>query len=129
MLAWARTPPGRAPMSLKFFLPQDVVDSWIAADRVELSGEVMTFRTQQVVLRLVPGYFFDRVSGGSDEGHDLLGRAKTKAAVLALGAEVYMNSMILGETAYDVTLGFIAKPLSPESTRRTVLAAFAEAGL
>jgi len=129
MLAWARTLPERAPMSLKIFLPQDVVDSWIAADQVELSGEIMTFRTQQVALRLVPGYCFDQVSGGSDEGHDLLGRAKTKAAVSALGAEVYMNSMILGETAYEVTPGFIAKPLSPESTRHTVLAALAEAGL
>jgi hypothetical protein len=115
-------------MSLKIFLPQDVVDSWITADKVELSGEVMTFRGRPITMRLVPGYYFDKVAGGSDEGHELLGRAKSKAAVAALGAEVYMNSMILGETAYEVQAGFIAKPIDPGCAREALMAALTEAG-
>jgi hypothetical protein len=51
------------------------------------------------------------VQAGSDQTFDLLGRVKTKAAVSALGAEVYMNSVILGETAYEVEVGFVAKPV------------------
>jgi hypothetical protein len=115
-------------MATKIFLPQDVVDSWITADKVELSGEVMTFRGQPVTVRLVPGYYFDHVAGGSDEGHELLGRAKSKAAVAALGAEVYMSSMILGETAYEVQAGFIAKPLDSACTLEAMVAALVEAG-
>ena len=115
-------------MLIKVFLPQDVVDSWITADKVELAGEFMTFRGTGVVLRMIPGFYFDHVAGGSDEGAQLLGRAKSKAAVSALGAEVYMNSVILGETAYEVEAGFIAKPIESGCTRRVLLAALADAG-
>ena len=128
MLACRHTRAQFAPMSTKAFLPQDLVDAWISADKAELAGEIMTMRGGALALRLVPGYYFDRVAGGSDEGHELLGRAKSKAAVSALGAEVYMNSVILGETAYEVEAGFVAKPIDPSCTRQALLAALAEAG-
>jgi hypothetical protein len=128
MLACTRTSVLRAPMSVKVFFPQDVVDSWINADKVELSGEVLTFRGPALVVRLVPGFCFTQVAGGSDEGHQLLGRVKSRAAVAALGAEVYMNSVILGETAYEVEAGFIAKPLDSGCARQVLVAALAEAG-
>jgi hypothetical protein len=115
-------------MSTKVFLPQDLVDSWISADKVEFAGEVMTVRGSGLALRLVPGYYFDRVAGGSDEGHALLGRAKSKAAVAALGAEVYMNSVILGETAYEVEAGFVGKPIDPGCPQQVLLAVLAEIG-
>ncbi len=116
-------------MSVKVFIPQDIVDSWVTADKVELSGEVMTFRGHRVAVRMVPGYYFDHVAGGTDQGHDLLGRAKVKAAVAAMGAEAYMNSVILGETAYEVEAGFVAKPIDPACTREALVAAMSEAGL
>ena len=128
MLGSILSPTRLAAMSIKVFLPQDVVDSWITADKVELAGELMTFRETSVVLRMVPGFYFDHVAGGSDEGAQLLGRAKAKAAVSALGAEVYMNSIILGETAYEVEAGFIARPIESGCTRRVLLAALAAAG-
>ena len=115
-------------MSLKVYFSQDVLDTWISSDKVELSGEILTFRGQSLSLRLVPGYYFDRVAGGSDEASQLLGRAKSKAAVAALGAEVYMTSLILGETAYEVVAGFIAKPVDAKCSRQALLQALAAAG-
>jgi hypothetical protein len=128
MLGSTPNPARLASMSMKVFLPQELVDSWITSDKVEWAGEVMTFQASQVVLRMVPGFYFDHVSGGTDEGALLLGRAKTKAAVSALGAEVYMNSVILGETAYEVEPGFIAKPMETTCSRQVLLAALAQAG-
>jgi hypothetical protein len=117
---------------VKVFIPQDVVDSWVTADKVELSGEVMTFRDSGLALRMVPGHYFDHVAGGADEGadesHKLLGRAKAKAAIAAMGAEAYMNSVILGDTAYEVEAGFVAKPLDPACTRAILVAAMVRAG-
>ncbi len=114
-------------MSTKVFLPQELVDAWITSDKVELVEELMTFRAQGLRLRVVPGFYFDHVAGGSDEAHQLLGRVKSRAAVAALGAEVYMNSVLLGETAYEVEAGFIAKPLDPTCTRSMLAAALGEA--
>lgn len=115
-------------MSVKIFIPQDQVDTWVTTDKVDVAGEIMTFRNSRVSLRVVPAYFFDHVSGGSDAGHALLGRVKTKVAVGALGAEVYMNSVIVGETAYDVVVGFVGKPVDPTCARPTVVAAIVQAG-
>jgi hypothetical protein len=114
-------------MSTKVFIPQDQVDAWVTTDKVDLAGEVLTFRASRVSLRVVPAYYFDHVSGGSDAGHQLLGRAKTKAAMGALGAEAYMNSVIVGETAYDVEAGFIGKPIDATCGRQTLVAALVEA--
>jgi hypothetical protein len=115
-------------MSVKIFIPQDFVDRWVTADKIELSGEIMTFSSSGLAVRMIPGYYFDHVAGGSDEGHKLLGRAKMKAVIAAMGAEVYMNSVILGETAYEVEAGFLAKPLDPACGRMVVLAALVQAG-
>ena len=79
-------------------------------------------------LRLVPAYYFDLVVSGSDKGNRLLGRAKSKAALAALGAEVHMHSLVLGETAYEVEAGFIAKPVDPRCTRQALRQALDEAG-
>jgi hypothetical protein len=116
-------------MAVKVFIPQDQVDAWVSTNKVDLAGEVMTFRQSRILLRVVPAYFFGQVSGGSDEGHKLLGRAKTKAAVGALGAEIYMSSVIVAETAYEVQAGFIGKPIDNTCTAQAVVAALAEAGL
>jgi len=113
---------------MKIFIPQEIVDRWVASDRVDLSGEVLTFRGRPVALRMVPGYFFDRVSGGTDDAHGLLGRAKAGAAIAALGAEAYMNSVILGETAYDVEPGFLAKPIDIACARQVLVATLLQAG-
>jgi len=78
-----------------------------------------------LVLRLVPGCYFMSVQAGSDRSFNLLGKVKTKAAVSALGAEVYMNSVILGETAYEVEVGFVAKPMGPALLDSSVVAAVA----
>lgn len=115
-------------MSVKIFIPQDQVDTWVTTDKVDVAGEIMTFRNSRVSLRVVAAYFFDHVSGGSDAAHALLGRVKTKVAVGALGAEVYMNSVILGETAYDVVPGLVGKPLDPSCSVPMLSTAIREAG-
>lgn len=99
-------------MSVKVFITQDAIDSWMASERVQVTGDVLTFREGAVSARLVPGYYFVRMQAGDDGQNRLLGRVKVNAAVLALGAEAYMNSVILGENAYEVESGFVVKPTS-----------------
>jgi len=115
-------------MSVKVFIPQNVVDSWVTADKIELLGEVVTFRGSGVAVSMAPACYFDRVAGGSDDGNNLLGRVKTKTTIDAMGAEAYMNSVILGETAYEVQAGFVATPIHPSCTRAVLVAALAQAG-
>jgi hypothetical protein len=45
-----------------------------------------------------------------------------------MGAEVYMDSVILGETAYEVEPGFLATPLDAACARADLVAAITKAG-
>jgi hypothetical protein len=40
-----------------------------------------------------------------------MGRVKDEDALAAMGADQYMNSVIVGDVAYDVRCGFIGDPL------------------
>ena len=115
-------------MPVKLFIPQETIDSWLSVERVNLEGEMLQLPGGDLVLRLVPGCYFMSVQAGSDRSFNILGKVKTKAAVSALGAEVYMNSVILGETAYEVDAGFVATPIHPSCTRAVLVAALAQAG-
>jgi hypothetical protein len=112
-------------MSVKLFIPQETVDAWLSTDRVNLEGEMLQLLAGGLVLRLVPGCHFKSVQAGSDETFKLLGKVKAKAAVSALGAEMYMNSVILGETAYEVEVGFVAKPAGNAGPDAAVVATVA----
>jgi hypothetical protein len=112
-------------MPVKLFIPQETVDSWLSAERVNLEGEMLQLLGGGLVLRLVPGCHFRSVQAGSDEAFNLLGTVKAKAAISALGAEMYMNSVILGETAYEVEVGFVAKPVGSATADAAVVAAIA----
>jgi hypothetical protein len=60
---------------------------------------------------VVPGSFFAKVSGDGPDPNGLVGKVKDEAAIGAMGAEQYMNSVILGDTAYDVEPGFVGTPV------------------
>ncbi len=112
----------RPPMSVKVFITQEAIDSWLVSDRVQVEGDVMAFRGTGASARLVPAYHFLRLQAGDDVSNRLLGRVKVTAAVLAMGAEAYLNSVILGETAYEAEAGFVAKP-SGETSDQDLLSA------
>ena len=110
-------------MPVKLFIPQETIDSWLSAERVNLDGEMLQLPEGGIVLRLVPGCYFRSVQAGSDGAFKLLGKVKARAAVAALGAEIYMDSVILGETAYEVETGFVAKPAGNATPDAVVVAA------
>ena len=97
-------------MSAKVFISQGAIDSWVSSDQADLSGNVLSFRGRSGSLQLVPASLFRRVSAGKDDPHTLVGKVLDEEAVLALGGETYMSSVLLGETAYDVEPGFVGVP-------------------
>ena len=59
---------------------------------------------------------FVKLVSGNDSGQ-LVGRVKTMSQLDALGAEHMMDSVILGETAYEVTPGYIAEVAAPAAAK------------
>jgi hypothetical protein len=105
----------------RLFISQGRLDAWSSEERVRIDADLMTLARDGRAFRLKPAIRFLRVAGGADGGADpngLVGRVKLLDDVIRLGGEQFMESVILGETAYDVQSGFVCEPV-PQAPPRS----------
>jgi hypothetical protein len=107
-------------MPVKVFISQSAVDAWVSTDRADLTGTLLSFRQAAPALELVPGSLFRRISAGAADTHGLLGKVLDEEAIVALGGESYMSSVLVGDTAYDVEPGFVGTPADGADPRVVV---------
>jgi hypothetical protein len=102
-------PPGaeRCAMADYLFVPQSVLDKWSEKGRVEVKGHVLTLLREKKSFQLTSAVRFVKMEAG-DDLKGLLQRVKTLDALKQMGAEHYRESVILGESAYQVQQGFLA---------------------
>lgn len=98
-------------MQNRVFFPQTALDQWIVEGSVELQKGELTILAEGRRYALEEGVRVLRdVSGGADAAK-LVGRARTRAALEAKGAEIVETSMLLGDAAYDVEPGWLGTPV------------------
>src|SRR5262249_37592389 len=98
-------------MRTRVFFPQTALDAWVSENRPDIKGEELTLKVEGRRFRIIEAVRVIREVTGADDPHELLGRVKTRAFLMELGAELLEGSMILGDNAYDVVQGFIGAPL------------------
>ncbi len=103
----------------RLYISQDRLDAWASEERVKIEGDLMTLLPDGRAFRITPALRFLKVAGGGDDPHGLLGKVKTVKAIEEQGGENYMNSVILGETAYDVQQGFLGEPLAGRTATKS----------
>jgi hypothetical protein len=89
------------------FVPQSVLDKWSEAGRIQVDGNVLTILGENKNFSLTQAVRFMKMEAGDDTS-GLLQKVKTTDALKQMGAEHYMESVILGEAAYQVQQGFLA---------------------
>ncbi|MFK8000981.1 MAG: hypothetical protein AB8H86_15405 [Polyangiales bacterium] len=94
----------------QLFVSQETLDIWMAEDRVSVDGDVLTLPggTRQFSLKTAVHFLADVTETG--DPHGLLGKVKDVEALTALGGEHVSDSVILGDTAYEVKEGFLGTP-------------------
>ena len=95
----------------RLFISQERLDAWTAEAKVRVEGDEMTLVEDGRSFTIRPAVLFIKVAGNDADPSDLLGRVKDEDALAAMGADQYMNSVIVGDTAYDVRSGFVGDPL------------------
>lgn len=100
-------------MRNRVFFPQIALDEWLAEARVELRNDELLIKSENRKYRIIEGIRVLREVSGSADGHELVGKVKSKAFLDELGAEILESSMILGDNAYDVVPGFVGAPMGP----------------
>jgi len=89
------------------FVPQSVLDKWSEQGRIQVDGNVLTILGENKNFALTTAVRFIKMEAGDDTAR-LLQKVKTTDALKQMGAEHYMESVILGECAYQVQQGFLA---------------------
>jgi hypothetical protein len=95
----------------RIFFSQEVLDTWSADERAAIDDDVLVLTLTQQRLRLQPAVRVLRVVSDTGDPHNLVGRVKTPAELVATGGEQYMNSLLVGEVAYEVQPGYYGEPL------------------
>lgn len=97
--------------STRVFLPQYVLNGWLAAGKAELGSGQLTTKPDGHRYRVVESVrVLAEVTGGPDS-FELVGKVKPLLYVRELGAELLGDSMVLEDNAYDIVLGWVATPL------------------
>jgi hypothetical protein len=97
----------RCAMADYLFVPQSVLDQWSEKGRVEVKGHVLLLLREKKSFQLTTAVRFLKMEAGEDL-KGLLHKVKTLDALKLMGAEHYRESVILGESAYQVQQGFLA---------------------
>ncbi|MCC6644545.1 MAG: hypothetical protein IT374_03110 [Polyangiaceae bacterium] len=95
----------------RIFFPQLAFDVWLSDGHVELRGDELTMKDEGRSYRISEAV---RVLGevtGTPDPHELVGRVKSRGYLQELGAEIVEGSMIIGDNAYDVVVGFSGVPV------------------
>jgi hypothetical protein len=96
----------------KLFISQERLDIWAGEQKVALDGDVMRLAADGRSFRIRPAVRFLKVAGGDPDPNGLLETVRDERELAELGAEPYMSSCIVGETAYDVQPGFLGEPIA-----------------
>ena len=97
-------------MRNRVFFPQIALDEWLTEARAELRNDELLVKAEGRKYRIIEGIRVLREVSGMSDGNELVGKVKSKAFLVELGAEILESSMILGYNAYDVVPGFIGAP-------------------
>jgi hypothetical protein len=96
----------------RLFISQGRLDAWSAEDRVRIHDDLMTLSGDGRSFRLRAAIRFVKVSSDGGDPHQLVGRVKLLEDLARLGGEQFMESVIVGETAYEVQSGFVGEPVA-----------------
>jgi hypothetical protein len=98
-------------MENRVFFPQAALDQWIVDGAVDMGQDELTILSEGRRYRLVDAVRILRELSGGGDPQELVGRAKARAHLEQLGAEIVESSMLLGEAAYDVEPGWLGVPV------------------
>ena len=99
---------------MRLFLPQAQLEEWALEDKADVKDGVLVVTGEEGVYPVTPAVHIVQLVTGEDT-HGLVTKVKTEAQLESLGAEQMADSVLLGDTAYEVVPGYVAEVPLPTS--------------
>jgi len=94
----------------KMFFSQHILVALSDEGKIKLDGNIVTILSgDKPSFALEPAFRFIRTADGSPDPHKLIGRIEYEKNIKAMKAEIYLDSVIYQDTAYEVESGFIGE--------------------
>ena len=97
---------------MKLFLPQAQLEEWALEDKADVKDGVLVVTGESGVYPVSPAVHVVQLVTGEDSNR-LVTKVKTEDQLKSLGAEQMADSVLLGDTAYEVVPGYVAEVPSP----------------
>lgn len=101
----------------RLFFPQSTLDDWIVAGSAEFEDGELVVLPEGRRFKLTEAVRVLQEVSGTGDVHELTGRAKVRAELEGLGAELVESSMLLGDAAYDTVPGWFGVPVGSGAGR------------
>jgi hypothetical protein len=89
-------------------MSQEVLDALFEQGQAELSGDSLVINSsQKQSFKLIPAVKFIYLAQGEHDPHNLVGKIFTQDQLKHAKADVYMDSVIYKDVAYQVEVGFL----------------------
>ncbi len=101
-------------MAKRLFFSQSMLDSLVEAGKIKVDKSVMTMLAgNNPTFTLSPAYRFVRTVDNAPDPAGLVSHIRSESELKDMGAEIYMDSVIYREVAYQADPGFIAEQQVP----------------
>lgn len=96
--------------SNKVFFTQRLLTRLADEGRISLDKNILTLLSKdKPSFTLEPAYRLTATADGGPDPYDLVGRISPETEIKALKAEIYLDSVIIEETAYHADPGFLGE--------------------
>jgi hypothetical protein len=98
----------------RLFFSQSMLDSMVEAGKIQVDKGILTMlAADNPTFHLVPAYRFVKTIDNSPDAAGLSGQIHSERELKGMGAEIYMDSIIYQDVAYQADPGFIAEKDAP----------------
>jgi hypothetical protein len=95
----------------KIFITQQVLDTLFSEGKASLDGDRLTILSKKdSVYKLSPAYKFLYVVDNARDVGKMVGKIFTTKELEKIKADIYMDSILVNEVAYQVETGFVGEP-------------------
>ncbi len=99
----------------RLFWSQELLDEWMVEEKIIIDGEKLDIPSENQCFRVSQAVYFSADVGDGSDIHGLVGRVKEVGKLTEMGAEHYMDSVVIADSAYEVVPGFIGEPIETAS--------------
>lgn len=88
------------------FIAQSTLEAWLDAGKAEVNDQIVHLKKLRREYAIEPAVKFLAVMP-EDRGGKLIGKVLSEKRVLELGGEILGDSVLFGETAFQVQSGYV----------------------